>query len=112
MPYFSLDTNIHIDDNDFADKASSFIAELIQKPEAYVMVKINDQQTMRFAASNTPLAHIQLKSLGLDDSKTCDYSREICQFIEHHLSITANRVYIEFSSPERHHWGWDSKTFG
>ncbi|MEW8510880.1 MAG: hypothetical protein AB2608_08600 [Candidatus Thiodiazotropha sp.] len=31
--------------------------------------------------------------------------------MEQQLAIPAERVYIEFSSAERHLWGWNATTF-
>jgi hypothetical protein len=35
----------------------------------------------------------------------------LCGFITQELGIAAERIYIEFSGPERHMWGWNNKTF-
>ncbi|MCK5919804.1 MAG: hypothetical protein KAG66_02615, partial [Methylococcales bacterium] len=40
-----------------------------------------------------------------------EYSRALCELVENELGIPADRIYIEFSNPERHMWGWNEGTF-
>ena len=112
MPLLQINTNISIKDSTkFACDASSIVAGMLSKPESYVMVIINADHSMLFGGSEEATAHLKLKSLGLDESKTADYSSHLCGFIQNTLGIPSSRIYIEFSSPERHMWGWDGRTF-
>lgn len=112
MPLLEITTNINIENAQaIALKASKLTAELLGKPESYVMVKIHPKQILTFGGHYEPAAHIKLKSLGLPEDSTADFSARICEFINSTLNIPSNRVYIEFSNPERHMWGWDNKTF-
>jgi len=112
MPLLQITTNISIEDSSvYAKNASRIVADMLGKPESYVMVMVNADTSLVFAGSEDSCAHLKLKSLGLDESRTADYSAQLCNFIQNTLDIPAARIYIEFSSPERHMWGWDSKTF-
>ncbi|MBT8118295.1 MAG: hypothetical protein KJN89_01145 [Gammaproteobacteria bacterium] len=112
MPLLQISTNIAIDNcRQLAEKASKLTAEMLGKPESYVMVKVLAEQTLVFAGSDEPAAHLKLKSLGLPERKTADFSSMLCTFMDNELGISSARVYIEFSSPERHMWGWDNHTF-
>lgn len=112
MPLLIINTNTVINDlQKTTALASNLISEILGKPESYVMVSINDKQTLMFAGNNEPTAYIQLKSLGLDESKTTEYSATLCSFINKELNIDSARIYIDFTSPDRHLWGWDNKTF-
>ena len=112
MPLLQITTNISIENSSvFTKNASRIIADMLGKPESYVMIMVNADASLVFAGSEDDCAHLKLKSLGLDESKTADYSAQLCNFIQNTLDIPAARIYIEFSSPERHMWGWDSKTF-
>ncbi len=112
MPLLEITTNTKIDNSQrFAEQASSLTAEMLGKPESYVMVKIHPEQMLIFAGSDEPAAHVKLKSLGLPEDKTADLSASICAFINEQLDIDSARIYIEFSNPERHMWGWDKRTF-
>ncbi|HHJ35437.1 MAG TPA: hypothetical protein ENJ87_06705 [Gammaproteobacteria bacterium] len=99
------------DGSAIAEQASTLTAEILGKPESYVMVKIQSEQTLIFAGSDAPAAHVKLQSLGMPENNTGELSRKICSFIETKLDISSARIYIEFTSPERHMWGWDNKTF-
>jgi len=112
MPLLELTTNTSIDNCQYiAQQASKLTAEILGKPESYVMVKIQPEQALIFAGTDEPAAHVKLKSLGLPESNTADFSAKICSLINAELNINSARIYIEFASPERHMWGWDGKTF-
>ncbi len=112
MPLLNIHTNITLSDpKGFALQASAHIAQLLGKPESYVMVRIADQQNLVFAGTDAPCAYLELKSLGLPESQTSAFSSSLCDFLQSRLKIEADRIYIEFASPERHMWGWNSATF-
>lgn len=112
MPLLEISTNTAIENCQLiAEQASKLMADLLGKPESYVMVKILPEQTLIFAGTNESAAHIKLKSLGLPENNTADFSAKICSFIHSQLNISSARIYIEFANPERHMWGWDGKTF-
>jgi phenylpyruvate tautomerase len=112
MPLLQINTNVSIQDcTALAKDASRIIAGMLGKPESYVMVIVNAETPLVFAGSEQPAAHLKLKSLGLDESKTADYSNHLCGFIQNTLNISPSRIYIEFSNPKASMWGWDSGTF-
>lgn len=113
MPVLKIETNTKIltAKSQLLQEASALIAEMLGKPENYVMVSLNDQQSLIFAGTDEPAAYVELKSLGLSEIHTVDYSSKICGFLTQSLGIPANRIYIEFASPERHLFGWDNTTF-
>ncbi len=112
MPLLELTTNTKIENcSQLAQQASKLTAEILGKPECYVMVKIQPEQALIFAGSDEPAAHVKLKSLGLPESNTADFSSKICSFINSELGINSARIYIEFSDAARKMWGWDKGTF-
>ncbi len=114
MPYMKIDTNISVDDKTLQallTGVSSKIATFLGKPERYVLIHINPEQTMCFAGSQAPLAYVELKSIALPTEKTEQLSSALCKFLTDTLNIPAQRVYIEFTNIERAMWGWDGKTF-
>jgi phenylpyruvate tautomerase len=112
MPLLEISTNTPVDDcQQLAQRASRLTAEILGKPESYVMVKISPGQTLIFAGSDEPAAHVKLKSLGLPENNTPNFCSKICAFLDSELNINSSRIYIEFSSPQRHMWGWDNRTF-
>lgn len=112
MPLLEISTNTKVDNElSITEKASALCTQMLGKPESYVMVKIQTEQTIIFAGNNEPAAHVKLKSLGLPEDKTTDFSASICAFISEQFDIDSARIYIEFANPERHMWGWNEKTF-
>lgn len=112
MPLLEITTNTPIDnERQLAEQASKLTAELLGKPESYVMVKLQAQQTLLFAGSDQPAAHLKLKSLGLPEDRTTELSASLCEFVSSTMNIDSARIYIEFASPARYLWGWDKRTF-
>jgi phenylpyruvate tautomerase PptA (4-oxalocrotonate tautomerase family) len=91
--------------------ASATVAEMLGKPERYVMVDFVHNPNMIFSGTSAITAYLELKSIGLPEDRTWDFSKSLCQLMQQQLYIPEERVYIEFSSAERHMWGWNSATF-
>ena len=114
MPYFSIETNQTIDqasNRGLIKKTSAFIAELLGKPESYVMIAIKPETSLLFAGSDEPTAFVRLKSIGLPKERCPDLSKKICSFVEQELEVPPNRIFIDFKDLEREMFGWNGKTF-
>lgn len=112
MPVLKITSNSQANcDFDTLKSLSESIAELLEKPESYVMVSYQYQQHMIFAGTDESLAFCELKSLGLNESQTTLLSKHLCSIIEKLFNIKQERIYIEFSAPERSMFGWDARTF-
>lgn len=114
MPTLRISTNVQIPTEDRAEllgRASRTIADMLGKPESYVMVILEDGRDLLFAGTPAPCAFLELISLGLPEERTAHFSRTLCSLLEDALGIPAERVYIGFSSPPRHLFGWNSDTF-
>lgn len=91
--------------------ASQLVAKKLGKPENYVMVAIEPPIPMSFAGSTEPTAYLELKSIGLPETKTQELSTALCGLIEKNTSINKDRIYIEFANAPRAMWGWNGGTF-
>ena len=91
--------------------ASATVAEILGKPERYIMVSFEHNPDMLFAGTEAPCAYLELKSIGLPSERTREFSARLCDLIENYLGIPRNRVYIEFSDAARNLWGWNGTTF-
>ena len=112
MPYLHLHTNVSIEDEaSFLKLCSETAARSLGKPESYVIVNLSHGRPMMFAGTDAPLAYIELKSLGMPGHATAELSASLCKMVENSLGVASGRVYIEFSGPDRHMWGWDGGTF-
>ncbi|MCU7844020.1 MAG: hypothetical protein KZQ93_09295 [Candidatus Thiodiazotropha sp. (ex Monitilora ramsayi)] len=114
MPLLKITTNKDIDTDKrpaLLKAASENVANMLGKPERYVMVVLETNPDMSFAGETSPLAYLELKSIGLPGDRTTEFSNFLCELVSAQLEIPADRVYIEFSDAERHLWGWNSATF-
>jgi len=114
MPYFCIDTNQTqniASTRVLMKKASAFIAELLGKPESYVMVSIKPETPLTFAGTDDPAAFVRLKSIGLPRDRCTELSEKICGFIYQELGVPINRIFIDFKDLEGSLFGWNGKTF-
>lgn len=114
MPTLRIATNVYVPRDQRADlisRASRTVADMLGKPERYVMVLLEDGRDMGFAGTLEPTAYLELKSLGLPEDETGHYSALLCALLADSLGIPAERVYIEMTSPPRHLFGWNGGTF-
>ena len=91
---------------------SAALAEHLGKPESYVMTAFEPNVPMTFAGTTDPVCYMEIKSIGLPESKTKTMSEDFCQKINKALGIPLNRIYIEFADAPRTMWGWNGTTFG
>ena len=114
MPLLKIQTNVDIAPQQrvpLMKKASARVAELLGKPERYVMISLEPGGALLFDGSDQPLAYLELKSIGLPGERTAEFSAALCGLISEALGIPQDRIYIEFAGAERHLWGWNGKTF-
>ncbi|HHI92504.1 MAG TPA: hypothetical protein ENK04_03165 [Gammaproteobacteria bacterium] len=114
MPFLKIQTNQALDDSvqqSLIKKASAIVAGQLGKPENYVMVILQPSQTMLFAGTDSPLAFLELKSIGLPEPVIQNLSDSLCTLMAQELDIEKNRTYIEFTDAPRHMWGWNGGTF-
>ncbi|MEN8170228.1 MAG: phenylpyruvate tautomerase MIF-related protein [Pseudomonadota bacterium] len=114
MPYLLINTNQELDKTEemrLLGMCSQSLAIALGKPERYVMVSIESGLSMLFGGDGAPCAYLELKSLGLPEETTAELSLTLCKLIGEALVIPTERIYIEFSNPPRHMWGWNNTTF-
>jgi len=114
MPMLKIQTNISLPTEQrsaILAKASHAVAQLLGKPESYVMVSLEPEREMLFAGTNHPLAYLELKSIGLRAEQTERLAAELCDLVSEMLGIASNRIYIEFADAAPQYWGWNRETF-
>ncbi len=114
MPYLLIQTNCSPDSATQAAlirHLSARLANWLGKPEQYVMVAIQPGTTMCFAGTSEPCAYLELKSIGLPESRIPDLSAQLSRAMADELGISTDRIYIEFSAAEPQWWGWNCSTF-
>ena len=114
MPFLAVTTNHPIPADqrtEILKRLSATVAQILGKPEQYVMVSLQTNPDMLFAGNAEPLAYLELKSIGLPVDKTTELSATLAAAMKDGVSIPADRVYVEFANAERHMWGWNGRTF-
>jgi len=114
VPLLKIQTNVECPAEvrgEMLKQISASVADMLGKPERYVMVSLEINPHMLFAGEETPLAYLELKSIGLPGDRTRAFSDTLCGLISDHLGIAAERIYIEFADAARHMWGWNGGTF-
>ena len=114
MPYLKIETNQQVDGGAIKEtlqRISGFVADLLQKPDKWVMVSIDHGSPMMFGGSTEPMAYVEIKSIGLPYDKCPDFSKDLCDFIESEFDIPADRIYIDFHDIDGKMFGWNRGTF-
>lgn len=114
MPYLKVQTNKSFSSKkqqSFLTECSSLISFELGKPEKYVMTAFEPKMEMTLSGSTDPLIFMQLKSIGLPDTKTKDLSAKFASLVEEKLKIPKDRVYVEFMDVPRGFWGWNGILF-
>lgn len=112
MPVLTLTTNTQTEfSQETLRNLSAAVAQMLGKPESYVMVQLQYNKYMLFAGSDDPLAYAELKSIALPRERTTELSATLCNLIAAELNIPPDRIYIEFSDLQRQLFGWNGKTF-
>jgi len=112
MPFIKVETNVTASDKTGTAKAlSSLAADLLGKPEKYVLAVFEDGKTLLHGGTAAPAAYVILDSIGLPEGKTGELSASICSFLESALGIPGDRVYIAFGNIEGRMFGWNGSTF-
>jgi len=109
-----IQTNSTLDEDSkktLAADASRAVADMLDKPERYVMVSIEENPAMLFGGSEDPLAYLELKSIGLPAERTTDFSAALSALLAGKLGLPPDRIYIEFADAARNMWGWKGGTF-
>ncbi len=109
IPYLKIQINQDIEEEkkaEIMDKISKLVAKKLGKPESFVMVALETATKMLFAGTNDPTIFMELKSIGLPESKTSDLSESLCDFVEQHFSVKKERIYIEFANAVKSMFGW------
>ena len=111
MPFLNISTNKKIkNEQELLAKSSYFISSTLNKPENFVMVKLNDTSQMYFAGNNEPCCFVEIKSIG--SLKPSIISKSIGEFFSTELQIPTERIFIYFQDVGSNMWAWNNQTFG
>lgn len=93
MPYLTVYTNVKSENGEnLAEETSALVANILRKPESYVVTNIIYNPNMAFGGSSKNKgALVELKSIGLGNKDK--FVSELTDMLAHHLNIT-NKQYI------------------
>ena len=114
MPYVRIETNKEVDHTaaqQTLKRTSEFVANLLGKPDKWVMVSVIHRIPMMFGGGAEPVAYVEIKSIGLPENKCPEFSEALCDFIESELDVAPDRTYIDFYDIDRKMFGWNRGTF-
>ena len=114
MPYLKITTSKSIDagqKHNLLQAASKMVASELGKPEEYMMVSAEFSVPMMFAGTEEPCAFLEVRGIGLPESKTGKLSQLLCGLVESQAGIRKDRVYINFADVKPGLWGWNGDTF-
>lgn len=113
MPYIEARVSTKLDDKQKTDLKSAFgkALALINKPEKYLMVGIEDDYDLYFGGEKLEKgAYISVSLLG--DAGTDAYNAltaEVCRIMLDVVGIPADKVYVTFHPVKD--WGWNGGLF-
>ncbi|PWD98222.1 phenylpyruvate tautomerase MIF-related protein [Marinilabilia rubra] len=114
MPLLKVSTNKAVEITSqtmFLKTASKKVAEILQKPEKFVMTIFDQPTPMTFGGSDEDAAFLEIKSIGLTEDQAGILAREIPGVVQKELGIDPSRIYIQFSDAPGKFWGWNKGTF-
>ncbi len=115
MPLLRLETTVVLSDaqrQSLLPALSKLVADLIGKPEQYVMVSIVPA-AMLMSGQAGPAAWVEVRSIGgLTEAVNRRLSQQVCQLLGQVLKLEPKRIYLNFTDVDAAHWGWNGDTFG
>ncbi|CAK9192844.1 unnamed protein product [Sphagnum jensenii] len=115
MPSLNVQTNVPVDGvvtSGILKEASKAVANIIGKPESYVMISLRGGVPMSFGGSEDPTAYGELVSIGgLGPEINKQLSAAIAEILQTKLSVPPARFYIKFYDVKRTDLGWNGATF-
>uniref|UniRef100_A0A8C6TH91 Macrophage migration inhibitory factor n=1 Tax=Neogobius melanostomus TaxID=47308 RepID=A0A8C6TH91_9GOBI len=115
MPMFVVNTNVAKSEvpNALLSEATEELAKAMGKPVQYIAVQVNPDQMMMFGNKGDPCALCSLHSIGkINGTLNKQYSKLLCGLLNKHLSIPAERIYINFVDMDAANVAWNNSTFG
>jgi len=115
MPLLRLQTNAPLDGavrDSLMAALSARAAQLLSKPESYLMVLVEEGVGMMLGGSNDPAAFFEVRSIGaISPDQAKALSKSLSEIIEEKIGIPAGRVYSNYAGWERNMWGHSGSTF-
>jgi phenylpyruvate tautomerase len=97
----------------FLRDLSSTFAQLLGKPERYVMTFLAPRSRMTFAGSPDPACYVEIKSIGgISRENASRLTEAACKAVHRGLGVPTNRTFVVLHDVPAHLWGFDGSTLG
>ena len=116
MPLVSLVTSVEVTEPDkrsqLLAQLSAKTAELLGKPEAYVMVSLETGATMLMGGEPGPTAFLDVRALGeMTGGTTAALAEALTTVVHDALDVDPGRIFLNFNGLARDMWGHNGRTF-
>ena len=115
MPLIRIQTNIDVDAEKklvLMNELSLAGAELLEKPESYMMVILDDGLEMQLSGTVDPCAFLEVRSVGeISDEQVTNLSGKLSELVGNIIGVGAGRIYINFTYVPGNRWAFDGRTF-
>ncbi|KAI9456697.1 Tautomerase/MIF [Lactarius psammicola] len=113
MPTLTLETNVKLSDpKEFILNLSKLGAEILKKPEKYILVSYRYNEFLSFNGTFDPAFQLTLISLdNITPESTEGYSKALFTFLNNTLGVPGDRGYVAFNDPGRAFIGHEGTTF-
>lgn len=113
MPYIEAKVTVPVSPEKKEALKASFgkAVSLIQKPESWLMVGIEDSRDLWFAGERLEKgAYVSVSAFGSPSRSDCSkMAAELTRILTQELSIPGSRIYITFHPVEN--WSWNGNLF-
>jgi phenylpyruvate tautomerase len=94
-------------------KLSSTAAEILGKPERYMMTRLAPRAPMTFGGTADPACSVDVRSIGaLGGDKPKRLTEAVCALVQEHLGVPRDRTYVVFTDVPASLWGYDGSMLG
>jgi len=113
MPYLSIQTNRALPDDkqtELLGAALKIVATQLDKPENFVMASFARVAQMTLGGEKSPTAYLELRSIGIPDSKRNPLSAALTDLVAQSCEIDGERIFIVFVDVNARFWSWKGAT--
>ncbi|RLN94038.1 hypothetical protein BBJ28_00025230 [Nothophytophthora sp. Chile5] len=116
MPFVHVSSNVpkaSVDADAAIRAISKALSVALDRPEHYLMVHLDLEQSMLFQASDAPCAFIHIRSIGkIDAERNPKTAAALTATVAEVLKLPADRVFLNLDDIAAGNWAMDGKLFG
>jgi phenylpyruvate tautomerase len=113
MPYLTIQINTALEDEKqtaLLNAAAKIVATQSDKPEKSVMTSLSTSARMTFAGEDDPTAFIELRSIGVPDTKRNPLTAALTDLVTRTCEIKADRIFVVLADIQARFWALNGAT--